>query len=136
MISRLKMDAILLVDAVITGATGVLMLAGAWFLDDLLDLPTNLLWISGLILVLYAGFLVGVRDQGAISFPQVEAIVLINVGWGIGCLTVLVASWIDPNRLGIAFVLIQVVVVFAFATLQVGVARVDTRSGFQRLVTR
>ena len=136
MISRIQLQAILLVDTALTGATGLLMLAGAWFLNDLLDLPTKLLWISGLILVLYAGFLLGIKKQSEISFRLIGLIALINLGWGIGCLAMLFANWTDPKGLGVAFVLLQVAVVFAFAALQMNTLQGNTRSRVRRLSPR
>ena len=53
--SSLLLRRALIADALITGATGALMLAGAGPLHDWLDLPTALLRWAGLFLIGYAG---------------------------------------------------------------------------------
>ncbi len=55
---NLTLRSSLLLDAAVSGATGVLMLAAAGPLGDLLDLPTTLLRVAGLILIPYVALLV------------------------------------------------------------------------------
>jgi hypothetical protein len=119
MLSKLSLKSVLLIDAAITGATGLLMLAGAWLLDDLLDLPSNLLWVSGVVLIAYVAGLVAVARHEPINRVLVELAAVINVAWGIGCVAVIAGDWTDANALGIAFILVQIVAVIVFAALQV-----------------
>lgn len=108
----------LLTDAVLTGAVGVLSLGGAWWLDDPLDLPAALLAGSGAIMVAYAGALawLGTRDRA--SAAGIRAVVVANLTWAAACVALLFGGWIDPNGLGAAFIVVQVVAVLVFAELQ------------------
>jgi hypothetical protein len=115
---------VLIADALITGATGALMLAGAGPLHDWLDLPTALLRWAGLFLVGYAGLVGWTGTRPAISRGVVTGFIIANLAWGIGCLVLLVSDAIDPNGWGIAFMLVQVAAVVFFAVVQgVGLRR-------------
>jgi hypothetical protein len=135
MLSRLSLRSILLADVILTGATGLLMAAGAWFLDDLLDLPTNLIWISGIILIVYVGALWALRQSEPISHLLVEASAATNLAWGAGCTILLLAEWTDPNPLGVAFILLQVAVVIVFAALQLNAVRRESHTQISRVAT-
>ena len=41
-----------------------------------------------------------------------------NLGWAGACAILLFGTWVDPNAWGVAFVLVQIVAVLAFAELQ------------------
>lgn len=118
MFSRLTLRTILLIDAVLTGATGALMLGGAWLLDDLLNLDANLLWIAGLVLIVYVVGLVAVSRQNPIRTGFVEVAIVINLAWAAGCLAIVFSDWTEINAIGIGFLLLQVFVVGLFAALQ------------------
>jgi hypothetical protein len=118
MLQRLSLKTVYLLDALLTGATGVLMVAGAWFLDGLLDLPVNLIWIAGVVLVVYVAGLLAIARQDPINPSLVTLTAAINVAWGIGCVALLLSGKVEPNALGVAFILLQVVVVALFAGLQ------------------
>ena len=49
----------------------------------------------------------------------VWAVIVSNVAWAVDCVALLLTGWIDPTLLGVAFILVQAVVVAAFAELQV-----------------
>jgi hypothetical protein len=106
---------VLLADAVVTGATGVLMLAGAALLDGWLDLPTGLLAGAGAFLVVYVAALFGIARLQRIPRAIVQAVAVLNLGWGVGCAALLMGDAISPNALGTAFVLVQIVAVVIFA---------------------
>jgi uncharacterized membrane protein len=133
MLAKLSLKAVLLIDAAITGATGTLMVAGAWALDDLFDLPANLLWISGVVLLVYVAGLVMLARQDSISHLLVELVAVTNVGWGIGCVALLLGDWTDANALGVGFILLQVIAVLAFAALQMVKLR-QAAAGTARMV--
>lgn len=108
----------LLADAAISGATGLLMLGGAHFLDGLLDLPAPLLRGAGLFLVPYGalvGFL-GTRDTMPVA--AVWAVILGNLAWAVESGLLALSGWVAPTPLGIVFILGQALVVAAFAILQ------------------
>jgi hypothetical protein len=116
----------LLADAVASGATGLLMIAGAGLLEGLLGLPTALTREAGLVLVPYVAFVAWVGTRAAISRPAVQAIIVMNALWVVGSVLVLVGGFVAPTVLGYAFVIAQAVVVGVFAELQfIGLRRQD-----------
>ena len=101
---------VLLADALVSGATGLLMLLGAGPLEPLLQIPATLLRGAGLALLPYAAFVGMLARREALPRAAV---------WAVDCVALLFSGWIAPSGLGIAFVLMQAVVVAAFAELQV-----------------
>jgi hypothetical protein len=108
----------LIADALITGAAGALMLAGAGPLHDWLDLPATLLRWAGLFLIGYAGLVARVGTRPTINRDAVKGIIAANLAWAVGCLVLLPSDGIDPNGWGIAFMLVQVAAVVFFAVVQ------------------
>ncbi len=108
----------LLADAVISGATGLLMFGGASFLAPLLALPEALLRYAGLILLPYGLIVAYVGTRSRIHRGAVWAVIVINALWALDSLALLLSGWVAPNALGYAFVLFQAVVVAVFAELQ------------------
>ena len=116
----------LLADAFASGATGLMMIAGAGLLEGLLGLPTALMREAGLVLVPYVAFVAWVGTRDAISRPAVQAIIALNVLWVVGSAVVLFA-FVAPTVLGYTFVVAQAIVVGVFAELQfIGLRRSDT----------
>ena len=115
----------LLADAFASGATGLMMIAGAGLLEGLLGLPTALMREAGLVLVPYVAFVAWVGTRDAISRPAVQAIIALNVLWVVGSAVVLF-GFVAPTALGYAFVIAQAIVVGVFAELQfIGLRRHD-----------
>lgn len=109
----------LLLDAAMSGACAVLLIAGAGTLADLLGLPEDLLFISGLVLVPFVGMLVWLMRAGSPSAIGVRAIIAINVAWVAASAVLLVSGLVDPTPLGTAFVIVQAAAVLVFAELQI-----------------
>jgi len=109
----------LLADAVASGATGLLMIAGADALTGLLGLPVALMREAGLVLVPYVALVAFVGTRATIGRGAVQAIIALNVLWVLGSVAVLLAAPIAPTALGYAFVIAQAVAVGVFAELQV-----------------
>jgi hypothetical protein len=109
----------LLADAVASGATGLMMIAGAGLLDGLLGLPSALMREAGLVLVPYVAFVAYVGTRETIARTAVQAIIAINVLWVAGSIGLLVSGFVAPTLLGYAFVIFQAIVVGVFAELQV-----------------
>ena len=108
----------LLADAAISGATGVLMLAGANLVDGLLGLPAGLLREAGIILIPY-GVLVGVLGvRERVTAAAVWAVIVCNGLWAVGSIALIVSALVAPTVLGYVFVAAQAVVVAVFAELQ------------------
>jgi hypothetical protein len=116
---KLSIRPILRIDAAITGATALLMLAGAPLLDGLLDLPAALLAGAGAVLVPYVGYLLWLAGRDAVPRTGVLLTIGANIAWAIGCVALLVAGWTEPNALGVAFILLNAGAVLVFADLQV-----------------
>ena len=110
----------LLGDAAASGATGLLLAAGAGFLAALLGLPEGLLRVAGLVLLPYAGFVawLGARKDGGVPRNAVRAVVAINLLWALDSVLLLAIGPVAPNGLGIAFVLAQALAVLGFAAMQ------------------
>ena len=109
---------VLLADAIASGATGLLMIAGAGLLEGLLGLPVALLREAGLVLIPYVAFVAWVGTREAISRSAVQAIIVLNVLWVAGSIGLLVSGWVAPTMLGTAFVIAQAAVVAVLAELQ------------------
>lgn len=116
---NLSIRQVLLTDIAITGATALLMLLGAPVLDDLLDVPAALLAGAGAVLIPYVGYLFWLANRDAAPRAGIGVAIAANLAWAIGCVVLLVAGWVDPNGLGVAFILLNAVVVIVFAELLV-----------------
>lgn len=115
---------VLFADAAATGATGLLMTLAAPLLAKVLHLPVGLLLVAGLVLLPYAAFVAYLATRERLQPSAIWTLIVCNVLWGVDCAVVAFSGWIAPTALGYAFILMQVVVVFAFAELQyVGLRR-------------
>lgn len=110
---------VLKLDAVATGAVGLLSLAAGPMLDGLLGTPLALLVPVGLFLVAYAAAIWIVATRTRVSRPAVWAAVAINLVYAVDCVVVLVAGWFPLTALGTAFVLFQAAAVTLFAAAQI-----------------
>lgn len=108
----------LLVDAVMTGATGILLMVGASTLDGLLELPAGLMFWAGLGLLPFAFYVAQLGRQERPSRGAVVAVVVCNVLWAIDSVLIVAVGIVDPNLLGVVFVVAQALAVAAFAELQ------------------
>ena len=108
----------LLADAVASGATGLLLIAGADLLTGLLGLPVALMREAGLLLVPYVALVAFVGTRETISRPAVHAIIVLNVLWVAASIGLLMGGSVAPTALGTAFVIAQAVAVGVFAELQ------------------
>jgi hypothetical protein len=116
----------LLLDAAATGATAVLLIAGAGLLDGLLGLPVALMREAGLILMPFVAYVAWVGTREAPSRAAVGTIIAVNVLWVVASICLLVGNWVSPTVLGYAFVVAQAAVVALFAELQyAGLKRQD-----------
>ena len=109
----------LLADSLASGATGLLMAAGARPLSGLLALPEPLLRGPGIALLPFA-VLVGLAARAEVpSRSAVIAIIVVNALWTVDSFALLASGWVAPNGLGIAFVAAQALAVGALAAAQV-----------------
>lgn len=108
----------LLLDAIATGASGLLMAAGAGLLHSWLGLPQGLLLGAGLALLPYA-VLVGRFGLARTLHPAAVWLVMIaNVLWAVDCMVLAAGALGGVTFLGQGFALFQAVAVLLFATLQ------------------
>ena len=105
-------------DAFASGATALLMIAGAGLVEGLLGLPAALLRGAGLVLVPYVAFVIYTGTREAIPRPAVWAIIAANVLWAAASALLLISGWVAPTGLGYAFVIAQAVVVALLGELQ------------------
>ena len=108
----------LVLDAVASGATALMMIAGAGLVEGLLGLPAALLRGAGIVLVPYVAFVIYTGTRETISLPAVWAIIVANALWAAASALLLVSGWVAPTALGTAFVIAQAVIVALLGELQ------------------
>jgi hypothetical protein len=108
----------ILLDAAASGATALLLIAGAGLLDGLLGLPVALMRGAGLLLVPYVAFVAWLGTRETVSANAVWSVIIANVAWAAASIVLLLGGWVAPTLLGIAFVVAQAVVVGLFGELQ------------------
>ena len=114
----------LLADALVSGATGLMMLLGAGLTHGLLGLPEGLLREAGIVLLPYAAIVGYVGTRERFPVPAVWGVIACNIVWAAGSILLLVSGLVAPKLLGYTFVVAQAVVVALFAELQyVGLRR-------------
>jgi hypothetical protein len=109
----------LLADAVISGATGVLLVAAAGLADELLGLPASLLRFAGLALFPFVAVVFWLAARETPPQAGVVAVIAANILWAACSILLLFTGWIAPTGLGVAFVVAQALVVAVFAELQI-----------------
>ena len=109
---------VLVLDAAASGATGLLLVAGAGVLEDLLGLPAALLREAGLILLPYVAFVAWVGMREPIARGAVWAIITANALWALASVGLLVSGLVRPTALGYTFVIAQAIVVALLGELQ------------------
>jgi hypothetical protein len=121
---------VLVADAVISGATGLLMLAGSGFLAGLLGVPAMLLQYAGASLLPFAAAVTWLARRKDVSDAGVWAVIVANALWAIDSIVLLFTGWVEPTALGYAFIVFQAVVVAVFAEVQyVGLKRATPVTG-------
>jgi hypothetical protein len=107
----------LLLDAAASGATGLLLIAGAGLLEGLLGLPVALMRGAGLVLMPYVAFVVWAGTRETIPAGAVWAIIVANAAWAIASVFLLVGT-LTPTLLGTMFIIGQALVVALLGELQ------------------
>jgi hypothetical protein len=110
---------VLLLDAIASGATGLLLLLGANLLTPWLGLDVTLMQVAGAILLPYAAGVGYLATRPEIARQAVWAVVAINALWVVDSVVLLIGGWAEPTMLGILFVAAQAAVVGLFAELQI-----------------
>jgi len=97
----------LLLDAVATGATGLLLSAGSGLLERHTQLPAALCLYAGLGLLPFAAFVAWLATRGRVAGAAVWAVIVANAVWVIESLLLVMGNGVAPNALGQAFVVAQ-----------------------------
>ncbi|WP_369217953.1 hypothetical protein [Streptomyces flavofungini] len=106
-------------DAVVTAANGLIYLAAAGPVGDLLDMDTTLLRGIGVFLTVY-GLLVGLlARQDVPSAAATKVVIEANLLWAVASIATAIFGWFDPNTIGTVWIPMQALVVGAFAVLQI-----------------
>ena len=106
------------VDALITGVNGAAYLLLAGPLHDLLGLSTTLLRAEGAFLLVFAAGVALLSTRPSIPRLAVLGVILINVDWALHGVVAAAADWGDPSTAGAVWLVLQAIVVGAFAALQ------------------
>jgi hypothetical protein len=106
------------VDAIVSGANGVVYLAAGGALDSVLGLSATLLRPLGAFLLVYAAALALVASRPAINVPAVWVVIAGNASWALGSLVALAAGWLSPTVAGGVWIVLQALAVAAFAAFQ------------------
>ncbi len=107
---------VLAVDAIASGASGLLMASGATLLGPILGLNADLLLIAGLALAPFVVLVTWLALQEHPNRAAVQALIVINLAWVIASVALLMIE--QPNVLGYAFVIAQAGFVALMAELQ------------------
>jgi hypothetical protein len=122
--STLLRDA-LLADAAISGGTGLLMAAAAAPLEQLLAIPSTLLFYAGVSLLPFAALVAWLGTRERPGRLAIWAVIIVNALWVIDSVLLLASGWLEPAPLGTAFIAVQAVVVALFAELQYVALRLE-----------
>jgi hypothetical protein len=109
---------VLMLDAAVSGAAALLMIAGAPLLAPLLQLPESLLVWAGIVLVPWVALLFALSRRSTISRMLLIDVIGVNALWAAASISLLFTGWVSPNMLGYAFVVAQAAAVAIFAELQ------------------
>lgn len=113
----------LLADAGVGAAAALLTIFGAGFLSSLLALPEALIFWAGVALLPIVAFLLVMARKAHIPRSWLAEIVLINSAWVVASFGLLALGLVQPNMLGVAFVVAQALAVGLFAVLQYAALR-------------
>src|SRR5688572_20599376 len=108
----------LVLDAVVSGATVLLLVTAAGLLANVLALPETLLRYAGAGLVPFVFFVAYVARQPKVPRAGLLSIIVLNVAWVLASLWLLLGDEVRPNALGTAFIIVQAVAVALFAEMQ------------------
>ena len=109
---------LLLLDGAASGATGLLLMAGAGPLETLFGLPAALMREAGLILIPYGALVFQMGRRETIAQGAVWAVIAANALWAVASVGLLVSGLVAPTALGCAVVIAQAAVVALLGELQ------------------
>ncbi len=110
---------VLIADAVLSGAAGLVMIGGADLTHSLLGLPSGLLFWAGVTLIPFVAALGLIARANKAPAGVIPAIIAVNFAWVAASLYVAFGPTFAPTLLGQVFVCAQAATVLVFAELQV-----------------
>jgi len=113
-----SLPSLLLVDAATCAVLGLALEFGARPIAALTGLPESLLLYAGLSLFPIAAVMALVALRPALQPAGTWLVIAGNAAWAIASLALLATGWVAPNGLGVAFVLVQALVVVVLAMLE------------------
>jgi hypothetical protein len=129
LLPQFSLRAALWIDAIASGATGMLGLVLAGPLSDWTNLPVALLRGAGLALIPFVVYLVALATRDVVSRSGVRLVIGINIAWVIASAGLLLSGAVDPNAFGYVFVIAQGAAVALFAELQATALGREGRQG-------
>lgn len=108
----------LLLDAVATTASGAALLLFTAEMETLLRLPSTLMSYAGWFMLAYAAVIALLSRRATLPRWAVWTVIIGNALWAVQCAALGFVGVLAPSTLGIAFLLVQAVVVAGFAELQ------------------
>lgn len=109
---------VLAFDAISGVGTGLLQLAASGLLSGLLGLSEPLLRTSGIAIFAFVALAAWLAMQRTPSRAGLAVLVLGNFAWAIGCLWLALGGAAGVTSVGVAYLMVQVLVVAALAELQ------------------
>jgi hypothetical protein len=123
----------LLVDATLTGISGVVLLLASGPLSRLLALPPALLLSAAAIFIPFAAFVGWLGTRPRVYRPLVFAAIVLNALWAMDSVLLLFTRWVQPSPLGEFFVIAQGVMVAVIAELEfIGLRRSTLVESYER----
>ncbi len=107
----------LLIDAGMSGASGLALLAAPQAIGQATALPPGLLLAAGLFFIPYAALLAWLATRPAVPRWVVGLLAAGNLLWAVECAALPLLGLVAPNGWGIAFLAVQAVAVAVFAQL-------------------
>lgn len=114
---------VLLLDAVLTGANGLVYVAAAAALGTLLGPSTAVIVGLGVFMLAYATVAGWLGTRRPVSRLAVGLIADGNLLWAVASVTVVTFGWLGLTTAGTVWTLIQAALVAAFAALQMAALR-------------
>nr|WP_055505525.1 hypothetical protein [Nonomuraea pusilla] len=118
----------LALDAVVTGANGLVYLAFAAPVSTLLGPGAGLLREIGIFLLVYGAAVGVIASRPAISAAATKAVIGLNIAWTLASVGAVVTGSADFTTIGAIWAIAQAIVVAVFAELQItGLRKARTR---------
>ncbi len=130
MFNQFSLRSILLIDGIVSGATGLLFLTGAGILDSVFDLPAAFLRSVGVALLPWFALLAVIATRRVINRSAVRFVIAVNLAWVAASILLPFTDWVEPNALGVAFIVVQALAVTVFALAQIA-KQVDATASTQ-----